>query len=114
MWDHRVGRACAELSAAQTPSEMPAPASENLTRDGGSSEENRASVEGRGRINVRIRLTSALARSPRPAPPRIRSIPTAAGGGGAAGPGAPRPGAGVSRGARRGWRALPVMDKVQR
>ena len=49
MWDHRVGRACAELSAAHAPSEMPAPASEDLTRDGGSAEENRASVEGRGK-----------------------------------------------------------------
>lgn len=35
-------------------------------RDGGSSEENRASVWGRGGLNVRSRLTSARPRSPRP------------------------------------------------
>lgn len=58
---------CDELLAAQTPSDMSAPASEKLKRDG-SSEENRASVAGGGGggLNVRIRLTSARPRSPRP------------------------------------------------
>lgn len=43
------GGFCEELSAAQVPSDMSAPASEKLKRDGGSSEENRESVGRRGR-----------------------------------------------------------------
>lgn len=94
---------CDELLAAQAPSDMSAPASEKLRRDG-SSEENPASVAGGGGgLNVRIRLTSARPRSPRPASPLIRSIPKAAGSEGLQG----RTKTGQPA-------ALPVMDQVQR
>lgn len=43
------GGSCDELLAAQAPSDISAPASEKLMRDGGSSEENPASVGGRRR-----------------------------------------------------------------